>query len=155
MCFLVCENVQTRYTAWLGTINQLSDRYSMKILVTGAAGFIGFHLANRLLTDGHEVVGLDNLNSYYDPRLKWRRVLKRVDVTAKSFIALGRITQRRRTCVARRRVPGDAPRILASVPQRLHPGWGFGQHHRDVRAASRLPGPLVPLRQPRRDCQPL
>jgi UDP-glucuronate 4-epimerase len=40
------------------------------ILVTGAAGFIGFHVARRLLEDGHSVVGLDNLNAYYDPGLK-------------------------------------------------------------------------------------
>ncbi len=40
------------------------------ILVTGAAGFIGFHVARRLLEDGHGVVGLDNLNAYYNPRLK-------------------------------------------------------------------------------------
>ena len=40
------------------------------VLVTGAAGFIGFHVARRLLQDGHRVVGLDNLNAYYDPRLK-------------------------------------------------------------------------------------
>jgi UDP-glucuronate 4-epimerase len=46
----------------------------MKILVTGAAGFIGFHLAKRLLDDGHSVVGLDNLNAYYDPRLKEARL---------------------------------------------------------------------------------
>ena len=39
------------------------------ILVTGAAGFIGFHLARRLLADGWIVHGLDNLNNYYDPRL--------------------------------------------------------------------------------------
>lgn len=38
----------------------------MKILVTGAAGFIGFHVARTLLADEHEVVGLDNLNDYYD-----------------------------------------------------------------------------------------
>lgn len=45
----------------------------MKILVTGAAGFIGMYTAKRLLEEGHEVVGLDNLNSYYDVRLKhWR-----------------------------------------------------------------------------------
>lgn len=42
----------------------------MKFLVTGAAGFIGMHTAKRLLEDGHEVVGLDNLNDYYDVRLK-------------------------------------------------------------------------------------
>jgi UDP-glucuronate 4-epimerase len=40
------------------------------VLVTGAAGFIGFHAALRLLQDGHSVVGLDNLNAYYDPSLK-------------------------------------------------------------------------------------
>jgi UDP-glucuronate 4-epimerase len=44
------------------------------ILVTGAAGFIGFHVARRLLAEGRAVVGLDNLNSYYDPALKRARL---------------------------------------------------------------------------------
>ncbi|MSP32210.1 MAG: NAD-dependent epimerase [Pseudolabrys sp.] len=44
------------------------------ILVTGAAGFIGFHVARRLLENGRKVVGLDNLNAYYDPRLKDARL---------------------------------------------------------------------------------
>ena len=45
-----------------------------KILITGAAGFIGFHLAKFTLERGHFVVGLDNLNSYYDPKLKEDRL---------------------------------------------------------------------------------
>jgi UDP-glucuronate 4-epimerase len=45
----------------------------MKIIVTGTAGFIGFHVATRLLKDGHTVIGIDNLNDYYDPRLKHKR----------------------------------------------------------------------------------
>ncbi|HMQ48230.1 MAG TPA: NAD-dependent epimerase [Saprospiraceae bacterium] len=46
----------------------------MKILVTGTAGFIGFHLAKRLAAEGHDVVGLDSINSYYDPDLKFGRL---------------------------------------------------------------------------------
>jgi UDP-glucuronate 4-epimerase len=46
----------------------------LKILVTGAAGFIGFHLSLRLLQMGHSVVGVDNLNDYYDPTLKKSRL---------------------------------------------------------------------------------
>lgn len=46
----------------------------MTILVTGAAGFIGYHLARRLLAEGHQVYGIDNLNDYYDVRLKQARL---------------------------------------------------------------------------------
>ena len=46
----------------------------MKILVTGAAGFIGFHLAKRLINDEYQVCGLDNLNNYYDIELKKKRI---------------------------------------------------------------------------------
>jgi UDP-glucuronate 4-epimerase len=46
----------------------------MKILVTGAAGFIGYHLCERLLSLGHIVVGLDNINDYYDVNLKYARL---------------------------------------------------------------------------------
>jgi UDP-glucuronate 4-epimerase len=44
------------------------------VLLTGAAGFIGFHVAERLLADGHQVIGLDNLSPYYDPSLKQARL---------------------------------------------------------------------------------
>ena len=46
----------------------------MKIIVTGAAGFIGFHAVKSLLEQGHEVVGIDNINSYYDVKLKYDRL---------------------------------------------------------------------------------
>ena len=46
----------------------------MKTLLTGAAGFIGMHLAEALLERGHSVVGVDNLNDYYDPALKQARL---------------------------------------------------------------------------------
>lgn len=46
----------------------------MSILITGAAGFIGFHLAVRLLESGETIIGFDNLNDYYDPRLKDERL---------------------------------------------------------------------------------
>ncbi len=46
----------------------------MKILVTGTAGFIGFHTVNRLIAEGYEVVGLDSINDYYDINLKYARL---------------------------------------------------------------------------------
>ena len=48
----------------------------MKILVTGSAGFIGFHLSSRLLKEGYEVIGIDNLNDYYDVNVKKTRLKK-------------------------------------------------------------------------------
>jgi UDP-glucuronate 4-epimerase len=52
---------------------QMKDK---RILITGAAGFLGAHLVHRCLADGFEVVGVDNLNNYYDPRLKNARLRK-------------------------------------------------------------------------------
>ena len=46
----------------------------MKVIVTGAAGFIGFHLCNSLLEKGHKVLGIDNINPYYDINLKKARL---------------------------------------------------------------------------------
>ena len=46
----------------------------MTILITGAAGFIGFHLSMRLINSGQKIIGVDNLNNYYDPKLKESRL---------------------------------------------------------------------------------
>ena len=53
-----------------------SFTFHMKILVTGSAGFIGFHCVNRFASEGHEVVGIDNLNDYYAIELKHARLME-------------------------------------------------------------------------------
>jgi len=60
----------------------------MKYLVTGAAGFIGMYTAKRLLQAGHEVIGLDNLNDYYDPALKHYRLEQLKPFDAFRFVKL-------------------------------------------------------------------
>jgi UDP-glucuronate 4-epimerase len=62
-----------------------------KILVTGSAGFIGFHLTKRLVEEGYEVIGLDNINDYYDVHLKYAR-LKETGI-AEDEIKYGKLTQ--------------------------------------------------------------
>jgi UDP-glucuronate 4-epimerase len=58
------------------------------MLVTGAAGFIGFHVARRLLKDGRSVIGLDNLNAYYDPALKQARLAELAKERGFRFVKL-------------------------------------------------------------------
>jgi len=58
------------------------------VLVTGAVGFIGFHVARRLLDEGRLVVGLDNVNNYYDPRLKEARLAELGKIDGFSFVKL-------------------------------------------------------------------
>ncbi len=60
----------------------------MKVLVTGSAGFIGMHVAKRLLSRGDEVVGVDNLNPYYDPQLKRDRLAELLPHTGFRFIEM-------------------------------------------------------------------
>ncbi|HEX4500165.1 MAG TPA: NAD-dependent epimerase [Scandinavium sp.] len=68
----------------------------MKYLVTGAAGFIGFHVAQRLLQAGHQVVGIDNLNDYYDVSLKQARL----DLLQKPGFSFQKIDLADRTAMA-------------------------------------------------------
>ncbi|MGI9308960.1 MAG: SDR family NAD(P)-dependent oxidoreductase, partial [Gammaproteobacteria bacterium] len=60
----------------------------MKVLVTGAAGFIGFHVAQRLLERGDSVVGLDNINDYYDVNLKHARLALLEPQSAFEFVRM-------------------------------------------------------------------
>jgi UDP-glucuronate 4-epimerase len=59
-----------------------------KILVTGAAGFIGYHTSERLLARGDEVVGLDNINDYYDPKLKESRLARLLPQAGFRFVKM-------------------------------------------------------------------
>ena len=78
-----------------------TSQVAMKpVLVTGAAGFIGFHVARRLLADGGAVVALDNLNSYYDPNLKNARLDELLlSLTSISSNGISQITMLWRNCL--------------------------------------------------------
>jgi UDP-glucuronate 4-epimerase len=67
----------------------------MKVFVTGAAGFIGFHLSKRLLEEGADVLGIDNLSPYYDPKLKMDRLSILQQYRDFSFEALDLLTRDR------------------------------------------------------------
>jgi len=69
----------------------------MKIIVTGSCGFIGFHLCKSLLDDDYEILGIDNINDYYDPKLKYARLnqlssyknftFDKIDITNKDLLS--------------------------------------------------------------------
>ena len=64
------------------------DYIKMKILLTGSAGFIGYHLAKSLLKQNYEVLGIDNLNNYYDVKLKKKRLERLYSYNSFNFIKL-------------------------------------------------------------------
>ena len=65
-----------------------------KILVTGSAGFIGMHLSKSLLADGYDLLGIDNINNYYDPSLKESRLDQLYNFKNFSFIAWSRLSKK-------------------------------------------------------------
>ena len=69
-----CSSASCPRPSPTGACEPMSLAHDGTILLTGAAGFIGYHLADRLLRDGCRVVGVDSLNDYYDPRLKQARL---------------------------------------------------------------------------------
>lgn len=66
----------------------MSSESKLKYLVTGAAGFIGMYTAKRLLEQGHKVIGLDNLNDYYEPELKQYRLAQLLPFKNFTFVEL-------------------------------------------------------------------
>jgi len=94
--------------AALSPLDQYPDR---PVLVTGAAGFIGYHLAERLLSEGRAVIGLDNLNPYYDVALKEAR-LKRLQAHNRFIFARLDLTQ---GPALRALVEKDRPAVLVNL----------------------------------------
>jgi len=84
-------------------------------LVTGAAGFIGYHLAARLLAEGRHVVGVDNLNSYYDPRLKRARLKLLAAYPAFEFVEADLADRRAAECLFAKKRYGVAVHLAAQA----------------------------------------
>ena len=66
----------------------MSSESKLKYLVTGAAGFIGMYTVKRLLRQGHQVIGVDNLNDYYEQELKAYRLTQLVPHTNFTFVEM-------------------------------------------------------------------
>ena len=88
----------------------------MSILITGAAGFIGSHVAHRLLARGDTVIGIDNLNSYYDVRLKEARLARLMEHPRFSFLKLD-ISDREGINSALAKVGGEVDGVIHLAAQ--------------------------------------
>ena len=83
----------------------------MTTIVTGAAGFIGFHVSRALLARGERVVGLDNLNAYYDVALKKARLKRLEESSAFSFVRADIADVTHHQALRRRATAGHPPSI--------------------------------------------
>ncbi len=116
----------------------------MKILITGAAGFIGYHIARRLLAEGEVVAGIDNLNGYYDPRLKKARLAKLANFADFEFTHLD-ITDRQKM---ERYFEVQRPEIVIHLA--AQPGVRYSVENPHIYASTNLTGFLHILEGVRR-----
>src|ERR1700686_3117113 len=91
------------------------DNMREMILVTGAAGFIGYHVARRLLERGDDVIGIDNLNLYYDPKLKEARLEQLRDFDRFQFVLLDVADRAEMASLFRERLPKRVIHLAAQA----------------------------------------
>ena len=107
----------------------------MKILVTGAAGFIGYFVCKQLIGQGHQVIGLDNINDYYDRNLKYAR-LQELGIL-KSLLKVNRIDPVWHGKIpdlqtaSKRNGRGDAKKYFKKQSQRMFPEQIPSSNRRD------------------------
>lgn len=116
----------------------------MKVLITGVAGFIGYHAARRFLAQGEQVMGIDNLNGYYDPRLKKARLAKLTDCPNFDFTHLDITDRRRMEHYFDRRAPEMVIHLAAQ------PGVRYSVENPHIYAATNVTGFLHVLEGVRR-----